>query len=149
MSQTAAFSRPATQQEPHLAPPSAAHGPPPVEQLLMETLALVRDDWARDFMFKMDPAADVSALTSPVQLRYGMVVDTVSSMFETDEAYGGMFDVNMACRWLIVPVFTVNDLSCDVIVQSSSSESESNFRFCVSVPPSLRLRSPVCTIAFF
>lgn len=110
---------------------NVANGASATEHLLMETLSLVRESWAKDFMFKMDPAADVSALTSPVQLRYGMVVDTMSSMFESDEEYGGMFDVDMSCRWLIVPTFNIGNLAADVVVQSSSSPSENGFRFCV------------------
>ncbi len=90
---------------------------------LTQLFALMREPWARDFLFKMDAAADVCALSNPSQLQYGMVIEMMLSIFETSEQYGGMFDLDVNCRWLVVPVFSVGDISAEVIVQARKTVS--------------------------
>lgn len=93
-------------------------------------LALTHESWARDFMFKLNPEADVGILTSPGQLQYAILVETNASVFETDGQYGGMFNNDFFLRWLIVPVVTVDSITAEIVVQADERISNEH---CVKV----------------
>lgn len=95
------------------------------ESLLREVLAMASEPWARDFLFQTDPAADVCALTSPMQLQHGIGIDCLISLYESTQKYGGLFSMEFECRWLIVPAFSIDStaacsrdsLTAEIVVQ--------------------------------
>lgn len=116
------FSPPGLPLTPNEALPTDAH--------LRETLSLASESWALDFLFKLDASADVGVLTSPGQVHHGIVIDVNESIFETGNQYGGLFNLDIFCRWLMVPCFTINDISAEVIVQSKENISNESFVRC-------------------
>lgn len=102
---------------PHAARNASSHN----ESLLRESLTLASEPWARDFLFETDPATDVCALTSPAQLQHALPIDCLVSLFERSGEYGGLFNMDFECRWLIVPLFNVpgssDSLTAEVVVQ--------------------------------
>lgn len=110
--------------------PFTANEALPTEAHLRETLALAGESWALDFLFNLDASADVGVLTSPSQLQHGTVVDINESIFETAGEYSGLFNMDIFCRWLMVPCFTANDISAEVIVQSEEKISNESFCRC-------------------
>lgn len=77
---------------------TASAAPLSPESLLAEVLALARDAWVRDFLFKIDPATDVGVLTSPMLMKHALVMDTSVSIFESVVKYGSEFDLDLSIR---------------------------------------------------
>lgn len=50
----------------------------------------------------------------------------MARVFEAEGDYQGMFNMDYECRWLIVPMFSIAELTCEVIVQSHLQFHNSN-----------------------
>lgn len=100
--------------------------PAPSQNQLKEVFAMLREAWARDFLFNMDAGADVCVLTNPVQLQYGLIIDCVAQLFEAEGDYHGMFSMRFECRWLIVPVASIGEHNAMTVVQSHEAFREAN-----------------------
>lgn len=78
---------------------------------------MLRETSACDFLFNMAASADVSSLTSPVQLQYGLLAHGSVQIFEAGREYLGMFNMNLEYRWLIVPGLSFGLLTASIIAQ--------------------------------
>lgn len=111
----------------------------PTESLLREILALAHESWSLDFLFKLDAASDVGPLTSPGQLLHSIIVDTNETMFETAGQYGGFFNMDLYCRWLVVPVAVIGDLTLEVAVQPASRTTNDALAPCRGIATIIRM----------
>lgn len=97
-----------------------------MRSLLTTVFKLLQDGWVRDFVFKGDAITDISALTSPIQLQHAVAAECYASCYDPSGKYHGLFDNDVTCTWLLVPVFSVGELGVGIVLQEKENSTNRN-----------------------
>lgn len=105
-----------------LARPAAPLSPVPN---LSHVLSLLRKGFVRDFLLYADEVADAAVITSPLQQQYAFATDISEGGYEIDAEHAGAFDFNTATSWLVMPAFSVGNISLGAVVENVSFSTNS------------------------
>lgn len=85
--------------------------------ILQEVFTLCRIPWIYDFIFRADPAADISMLLAPVQKRHALSARIFVHATETSSRYAHTFDFNKELMFYSIPAFSIGSITAGFCVE--------------------------------
>lgn len=92
-------------------------------KILDEVFTLCRVPWIFDFIFRADPAADISMLLAPVQRRHALAARIFFYATETSSKYAHTFDFNKEYVFYSIPAFSVGPVTAGFCVEQIAAET--------------------------
>lgn len=93
--------------------PSASN----THQILEDVFKLCRVPWIFDFIFRADPAADISMLLAPVQKRHALSARIFFNATETSSRYAHTFDFTKELVFYSIPAFSIGPITAGFCVE--------------------------------
>lgn len=88
-----------------------------VESILDEAFSLCRIPFVHDFMFTTDPVADISILTSPIQMQHAITARISMTGTENSSKFGHAFDYCNDFFFYTVPAFSIECMTVGFSMQ--------------------------------
>ncbi|CDF34987.1 unnamed protein product [Chondrus crispus] len=85
--------------------------------ILDEVFTLCRIPWIFDFIFRADPAADISMLLAPVQKRHALSARVHVNATETSSRYAHTFDFSKEFMFYSIPAFSIGPITAGFCVE--------------------------------
>lgn len=92
-------------------------------KILDEVFSLCRIPWIFDFIFRADPAADISMLLAPVQRRHALAARIFFYATETSSKYAHTFDFNKEYVFYSIPAFSVGPVTAGFCVEEIAAQT--------------------------